>query len=113
MKKVYVAGKLNDDTCGFVQNLHRMIKLGNAAREAGFAVFVPGLDFLQGLLAGDWTYRQYFDNSQPWLMSSDAVLVVEEGYRTSKGTLREIETANNHNIPVFFSLKEMQKHFKG
>ena len=116
MIKVYVAGKLNDDACGYIQNLHRMILLANAAREAGFAVFVPGIDILQGLLAGNWTYRQYFDNSQPWLRSSDAILVVEEGWRTSTGTLREIETAKTHNIPVFYGfdgLKEMKKHFEG
>ena len=112
MKKIYIAGKLNDNAVGFLQNVARMIRLGNAAREAGFAVFIPCLDLLQGIVAGDWTYRQYFDNSQPWLMSSDAVLVVEEGYKSSKGTQREIETAEQHDIPVFFNLKEMQKHFK-
>lgn len=112
MYKVYVAGKLNDMAVDYIKNTSRMIKLANDAREAGFAVFVPCVDILQGIVAGDWNYRCYFSNSQPWLMVSDAVLVVEEGYKSSKGTLRELETAERHNIPVFFSLKEMQKHFK-
>jgi len=109
MIKVYIAGKLNDDAVGYIQNCHRMIRLANDAREAGFAVFVPCIDFLQGVVAGDWTYREYFDNSQPWLKSSDAVLVVKEGWKTSKGTKREIETAEIHNIPVFFDLKDLAK----
>ena len=113
MLKVYVAGKLNDDAVGYIQNCARMIKLANEAREAGFAVFVPCVDILQGLVAGNWGYRQYFDNSQPWLRASDAVLVVEEGYKSSRGTMREIETANKHNIPVFFNVKDMVKHFGG
>ncbi len=113
MKKVYVAGKLNDDAVGYIQNIHRMIVIANAAREVGFAVFVPCIDILQGIVAGNWTYREYFDNSQPWLIASDAVLVVKEGYKNSKGTMREIETAKKHDIPVFFSLKEMQEYFAG
>ena len=112
MKKVYIAGKLNDDAVGYIQNCARMIRLANDAREAGFAVFVPCIDLLQGLVAGNWTYRQYFDNSQPWLRASDAILVVKEGYRNSKGTMREIDTAKQHDIPVFFCLEDMAKHFK-
>ena len=112
MKKVYIAGKLNGMAVDYIQNISRMIGVANEAREAGFAVFVPCIDILQGIVAGDWTYREYFDNSQPWLRASDAVLVVEENWRSSTGTKREIETAKQHDIPVFFSLKKMQKHFE-
>jgi len=47
MKRVYVAGKLNSDACGYIKNVHRMIIWAEKVRKAGFAVFVPGLDFLQ------------------------------------------------------------------
>lgn len=112
MKKVYVAGRLNDMAIDYIKNLHRMIVLANQARADGFSVYVPGLDVLQALVHGDFNYRDCFDNSQPWLMASDAILVVEEGHRTSKGTQREIETAKRHDIPVFFDLKAMVKHFE-
>lgn len=119
MKKIYIAGKLNDDAVGYIQNLARMFRLANAAREAGFAVFVPGLDVLQGLISGNWGYRQYFDNSQPWLIASDGILVVEEKWRTSSGTKRELETAERHSIPIWYAseentqnvLREMKRHF--
>lgn len=112
MKKIYIAGRLNDDACAYLKNVHRMIKLANEARAAGFSVFVPCNDLLQGIVSGTWNYRDYFDQSQPWLMASDAVLVVEEGWRTSNGTRREMQTAENHKIPIFFDLKRMIKHFE-
>lgn len=107
-KRVYVAGKLNDDAVGYIKNLHVMIKAADAARRAGYAVFIPGMDFLAGLVFGNWTYADYFENSQPWLLASDAVLVLSN-WRRSKGTQREIALARQHKIPVFFSLDDLVK----
>jgi len=41
MKKIkgYVAGKLNDDAVGYIQNTHAMIKTARALREESFAVY--------------------------------------------------------------------------
>jgi hypothetical protein len=108
MKRVYIAGKLNDDACGYIKNMHRMIKWAELVRQAGFAVFVPGLDFLQGVIFGNWEYADYFDNSQAWLDASDAVFLVP-GWETSAGTAREIKRAQAHGIPVFSDIVEMQK----
>ena len=107
MKRVYIAGKLNDDACGYIKNLHRMIEAAREVRRAGFAVYVPGNDFLEGLVAGDFDYSEYFDNSQPWLAASDAVFLTP-GWETSEGTKREIEYARLLNIPVFDDLAQMQ-----
>jgi len=104
MKRVYVAGKLNDDACGYIINVHNMIVWAEKVRKAGFAVFVPGLDFLQGLVFGNWSYKDYFDNSQPWLDVSDAVFLVP-GWESSDGTKREIERAKLQNIPVYTDLE--------
>jgi hypothetical protein len=108
MKRVYVAGKLNADACGYIINVHRMIIWAEKVRKLGFAVFVPGLDFLQGLVFGDWEYPDYFDNSQPWLDASDAVFLVP-GWETSTGTAREIERAKAQGIPVFSDLDVLAK----
>ena len=75
MKKIYVAGKLNDSAVDYIKNLNVMFKVADGVRKLGFAVFVPGLDFLIGVVFGDWDYKDYFDNSQPWLEASDAVFV--------------------------------------
>ena len=73
MIRVYVAGKLNADAVGYIQNMHRMIKTAKELRDAGFSVYVPCNDFLEGLVDGSFDYKEYFDNSQPWLSVSNAV----------------------------------------
>jgi len=108
MKRVYIAGKLNDDACGYIKNIHRMITWSEKVRKLGFAVYVPGIDFLQGVIFGNWEYADYFNNSQPWLDVSDAVFLVP-GWETSEGTKREITRAREHNIPVFTDLDDLAR----
>lgn len=110
-KKVYVAGKLNADAVGYINNCHRMIKTAREARKAGYAVYVPCNDFLEGLVAGDFGYNDYFDNSQPWLEAADAILLVP-GWETSEGTKRELATAAYNCIPAFITVEGMDKWFK-
>ena len=106
MKRIYIAGKLNDDACGYIKHLHRMIDTARKVRRAGFAVYVPGNDFLEGLVAGDFGYSEYFNNSQPWLAASDAVFLTP-GWETSSGTKREIAYAKSLGIPVYDNLGQM------
>lgn len=109
--RIYVAGKLNDDACGYIKNLHTMIQTAEKVRKAGFAVFVPGIDFLHSLVFGNWEYDDYFDNSQPWLLASDGVFLCDN-WKDSKGTAREIELAKKHDIPVFYcDLQELKNYF--
>lgn len=108
MKRVYIAGKLNGMACDYIKNVHQMIIWAEKVRKLGFAVFVPGLDFLQGMLFGDWEYTDYFDNSQPWLEVADAIFLVP-GWESSKGTQKEIERATKQGIPVFTNLNELAK----
>lgn len=108
MKKVYVAGKLNGMACDYLINVHRMIKQAERVRKAGFAVFVPGIDLLMGVVMGDWEYKDYFDNSQPWLVASDAIFVTP-GWERSEGTKREIKYAESLGIPVYYDLNAMLK----
>jgi hypothetical protein len=110
MKKIYIAGKLNDDAVGYIKNMHKMIKTAKAAREAGFSVYVPCVDILEGLVDGNFTYKDFFDNSQPWLLASDGVLLTP-GWETSEGTKREIKLAEDNNIPVFLSVEGMVHYF--
>jgi hypothetical protein len=111
MKKVYIAGKLNDDAVGYISNMHRMIKTAGEVKKAGYSVFVPCLDILMGLQLGWESYDDYFDNSQGWLQCSDAVFLVP-GWESSHGTKREIVTAEQNNIPVFEDLDDMNAYFK-
>jgi len=109
-QRIYIAGKLNDDACGYIRNIHRMIIWSEKVRKLGFAVFVPGIDFLQGVVLGNWDYRDYFDNSQPWLEVSDAIFLAP-GWESSEGTKKEIDRAKENHIPVFSELKDLENYF--
>jgi len=101
MKKIYLAGALNASACGYIKNMHKMIAAAIKIRRKGHSVFIPCLDFLVGLVAGDWEYQDYFDNSQPWLKVADEVWVLPDS-ENSTGTQMEIETAKQNNIPVVY-----------
>lgn len=111
MKKIYVAGKLNADAVGYIKNIHKMIRTAKVLRNQGFSVYVPCNDFLEGIVDGDFEYEDFFDNSQPWLLSSDAMFLTP-GWETSSGTLKEIKLAREHNIPVFYNIDALKKYFE-
>ena len=106
MKKVYIAGALNSDAVGYVKNMHTMIRMANEVRRAGYAVYVPCLDVLMGLVDGNYNYMDYFDNSQPFMLSCDAVFVCPNS-ETSKGTQAEIKSAQEARIPVVYSVVDL------
>ena len=108
--RVYVAGALNSGAVGYIKNLHKMIIWAEKVRKAGFAVFIPGIDFLCGVIHGNWEYEDYFDNSQPWLECAHALFVVP-GWESSDGTKKEIKRAEDLHIPVFFDIKKLINTF--
>ena len=97
----YIAGKLNDSACGYIRNLHKMIQSAIKIKRLGYVVYIPGTDILMGLMAGNYVYRDYFDDSQEFLRMSDLVIVLP-GWETSEGTNREIKLAHELGIPVEF-----------
>jgi hypothetical protein len=101
--RCYVAGALNSDACGYIQNMHRMVKVAREIRKLGVSVYVPCNDFLEGLVDGNFTYADYFENSQPWLEVSDFIFVCP-GYEKSKGTAGEIDRAQEFNLPIFYTI---------
>jgi hypothetical protein len=111
-KRIYVAGKLNDDAVGYIKNMHRMIKTAKQLRDEGYCVYVPCVDFLEGLVDGTFDYSDYFVNSQPWLDCAHAIFLTP-GWEKSSGTKKEIERAETLDIPVFKDVKEMNGYFHG
>lgn len=109
--KVYVAGALNaKDAIKYVRNLSRMFRYGVMIMEAGYSVFVPGLDLLLLLSAKKINYNFVFYNSWEWIKVSDAVYVVPKS-RRSRGTKREVKLAKKMGIPVFYKIADMNKYF--
>lgn len=108
MIKVYIAGKLNDGVENYIENLSYMLKEAEKVRKLGFSVFVPGMDFLLGVVAGDLKYEDYFINNIEWLKVSDCVYVLDN-WHNSNGTKEEIKIAKELGIPVFYNLGDLKK----
>ena len=110
MKRVYVAGKLNDMAVSYLSNVHKMMMTAEKVRKAGYSVFVPCIDLLMGIKFGYEDYHDYFDNSQPWVEVADAIFLTP-GWETSEGTKKEIDRAKRLDIPVFSKLEDMDAFF--
>ena len=111
MKRIYIAGALNADAVDYIKNLHRMCNTALLVMKQGYSVFIPGLDFMIGYLAGDFEYPNYFDNSWEWLKVSDGIFVVP-GSENSTGVRKEIRKAIELKIPVFRNIDIMNKYFE-
>lgn len=107
MYRVYVAGKLSDMPAGYIRNMHQMIRHADIIRRAGFAPFTPCLDILIGLVAGNISEGEYYKIGLSWLEVADAMFVLPNS-EDSKGTQHEIEKAEELNIPVFYTLQELE-----
>ncbi len=107
-KIAYIAGALTADTYAYVQNLHKMTMWGEKVRKLGYAIYVPGWDFLHGVVHGDLNLEDYFDNSQPFLKKSD-IMFVCPGWENSKGTKKELVTAKECGIPIYFGQKGLDQ----
>lgn len=112
MIKVYIAGKLGDNAVNYNINKKKMMFTALEVKKLGFAVYIPCQ--IESLAAIDkeynWTYEDYFNNSQPWLEVSDAVLLVP-GWETSEGTKKEIALAESLDIPVYKDLNKLRDDF--
>ena len=114
MKAVYVAGAYSaPDVMNMLANMDRGIELATECLEAGFAPFAPWLDFLFCIRGRRFTKQQLYAYSLEWLRRADAVIVVEEGWELSRGTLVEIEEARRLGNPVFWSLAELRTWARG
>jgi len=113
MKRIYIAGALNSDACGYIQNLHLMSLYAEKVRRIGCAVYNPGTDFIQGVISGDLEYTDYVDNTLEFLKVCDALAVVPDNYNNSLGVRNEILMARECGIPVLYSFKEVLTFLEG
>lgn len=121
IKRIYVAGPLRPKGYNsqslwidYLLNVRNMVRNTNAIIKAGFIPFCPGIDLMY-ILASDDNYRPREDTimrlSREWLEVCDA-LILTTGWQKSSGTLKEIEFAKKHGIPVFESIEDLKKYMK-
>ena len=104
--RVYIAGPLNAMAVDYLKNVHCMMRKAEEVRRLGYAVYVPAIDLLMGIMFGDYGYEDYFENSQPFLDVCD-VMFVCEGWDKSNGTLKEIDRARSKGIPRCFDVADL------
>jgi len=113
MKKVYVAGAYSaNNVLDVLHNIRKGIQLSATVFKAGYAPFSPWLDY-HFVLEDDnreLTVSHFYDYSMEFLKVCDAVLLVP-GWEDSNGTKKEIEMANQMEIPIFERLRDLEKHF--
>ena len=112
MKRVYVAGAYSaTNVIDVLDNMRKGMRLSTEVMLAGFAPFCPWLDYHFQLMLREGealSVKDYYEYSLAWLEVSDAVLLVP-GWENSKGTIAEIERAEQLGIPVYTNLHEVQK----
>ena len=108
IKRVYVAGKINDKAVEYIKNMHNMMMYAEKVRQMGYSVFVPCLDVLMGMMFGCYGYKDYFDNNLCWLEVAD-IMFVCPGWETSTGTMKEMNRAEELGIPIVYNLEDLEK----
>jgi len=109
MLKIYVAGKYSDpNIINVLGNIREGIKMSAKLLSLGYAPFCPFLDYQFQFYEPDLKVEDYYAYSLTWLNSCDAMLVLP-GYKSSKGTLAEIDTAKISGIPIYYSLEDLIK----
>ena len=111
MKRVYVAGKYNDDNIiSALENMRLGMKVSTEVFLLGYAPFVPWFDYHFVLMLPDGEHISkeiYHKYSMQWLEVSDCVLALPN-WKRSGGAIREIKRAKELNIPVYYSIAELQ-----
>lgn len=100
---IYVAGPLTATTDRYIQNVSKMLNVAVNLRRLGHCPYVPCMDILLGLIAGDWEYKDYFDMNFAFIGKCDALFFME----SSPGADRELEYAKKLGLKIFYKLSEV------
>ena len=110
MYRVYVAGAYTaNSSMGVLLNMRRGIRIAMRLLKAGFAPFIPWLDYQLVLMQPEentFTVEDLFNLSMRWLLVSDAVFVVPKSEH-SIGVKNEVLVAEVNKIPVFYEIKDL------
>lgn len=101
--RIYVAGALNAMAIDYIKNIHRMMTVGIALRRKGHCPYVPALDVLLGIMAGDWDYEDYIGMNMPFVDVCEAFFLICH----SPGTDRELARADALNKIIYTKLEDV------
>ena len=110
-KRVYVAGPLTNGMSNIRlfnvwRNILRAAAVGLRLLNLGYAPLVPHLTaWIPGAMKA--SYEAWLETDFSWIYVADGLLRLPG---TSSGADREVVFANEHGIPVFHSVEELQAH---
>jgi hypothetical protein len=110
MLRVYIAGPYSaPNVINVLNNMRNGMRESVKVFLAGMAPFTPWHDYHHQLMlrnGEELSVEQYYKYSLTWLEASNAVYVIGD-YKSSKGTLAEIERANELGIPIFYTIDSL------
>lgn len=110
MYRIYVAGAYTaNSSMGVLLNMRRGIRFALRLLKAGFAPYIPWLDYQLVLMQDEedtFTVSDLYNLSMEWLLVSDAVFVVPKSEH-SIGVKNEVLAAKANKIPVFYEIKDL------
>jgi len=119
IKFIYVAGPITprgiksaNPAIEYLFNVRDLTRAGLELLKRGFRPFCPALDFLYFLLLREHehvTEPMIKHFSKDWLRKCDALLLTPN-WENSSGTLEEKKLAEKLNLPIFFSIKEIEEY---
>jgi len=111
--RVYIAGALSSKenternpskiVCDYITNLSKMCQIASEVLKRGHSLYVPGLDFMLGVIAGDWTEKDYRGIGMSFLEVCDCVLIISDSW----GVRKEVERAHDLGIRVYYRLEDL------
>jgi len=109
--RIYIAGAYEGLTLfDTFANMRRGLVLGYRMLKAGYAPFVPWLDWTLSLI-GPIEREEYLAYSMAWMEVAEAVLVVPRS-ENSRGTAAEVARAEELGIPVFYNRGALDEYFQ-
>jgi len=111
--RIYIAGALSSKekrgrdpstiVVDYLQNVHKMVKAAAEVRKKGHFPYVPGLDFVPGIVSGNFTESDYRGMGMEFLKVCDAILVISDSW----GVQKELKVAKELGLSVFRSINDI------
>ena len=112
-QRIYVAGALSSKektnrnpstvVIDYIQNISAMCKAASIIKRRGHYPYTPGLDFLIGIVAGDWEEEDYRGIGIEFLKVCDAIVIISNSW----GVQQELEKAKKLGLVIYNDIKEV------
>ena len=111
--RIYVAGRLSSKesvdrspskiVIDYIQNIHDMCQAASAIMRKGHAPYIPGIDFLAGVVDGHWEEDDYRNISYEFLTVCHAFVAISDSW----GVQKELRLASELGLVIYDSVDDI------